>query len=69
MLKQKSATLFVTVGYEPAIAALPPSKKVTNKVTRNKYRILERKPTHSVIAKLRTTDFGSSQGEVLERQI
>jgi len=38
----------VAVGFEPANAALPSSNRVTNKVTRNKYRILERKPTNSV---------------------
>jgi hypothetical protein len=64
MLKQKPVTLFVTVGYEPAIAAHLPSKRVTNTVSGNKYRILECNPKNSVVTKLGTTEFGSSQGEV-----
>lgn len=65
MLKQKQVTLFVTVGYEPAITALSPSKKVTNTVSGNtKYRISKCNPTNSVVTKLGTLEFGSSQGEV-----
>lgn len=63
-VEKNPVALFVTVGYEPVNAAFLSSKRVTNKVTRNTYRTLESKPTNSVITKLRTTDFGSSQGEV-----